>query len=200
MRGLLKWSLALSTLGLAAAAQAGVAWDESGAAGDLSNNRLLPTLVTLLPGPNEIHGLTGNAGSGVDRDYFSVDVPVGTILSSLILLADTNVSGGSSFIGIQVGPQITVTPEGAGAEALLGFSHYTNDMVGQNLLALIGQPGGLAAGRYSFWVQDTGGPASYGMDFELNPVPLPAAAWLLMSGLAGFATLRRSRNRALSSS
>ncbi len=195
-----RWVSLAAALALCAAplAQAETVWDEN-VNPDLSSDGLLPTVITLFPGSNDLHGMTGNSGSGVDRDYFSFTLAPGMTLTSLILLPDTNVSGGVSFIAIQPGPQVTVTPEGGGAEALLAFSHYANDQIGQNLLLLLGLPGGLPSGTYSFWVQETGGPATYGLDLQVSAVPLPAAAWLLASGLAGFTAIRGRRRRALSS-
>ena len=173
-------------------------WDEP-ANGDLSSDGLAPTLLSFAVGSNEVHGTVGNAGAGVDRDYFSFTLASGMSLTELTLLSDTNVSGGVSFIAIQAGPQVTVAPSGAGAEALLAFSHYDNTLIGQNLLAFLGLADGLPSGTYSIWVQETGGPASYGLDFEVSAVPLPAAAWMLFSGVAGLAALRRSPRRSLSS-
>jgi hypothetical protein len=156
------------------AAPAATLWDEA-SNGDFSNDGLAPTSLFLASGLNSILGTTGNSGQGVDRDYFSFVVPAGATLTSIKLLDNTNVSGGASFLGLQVGPQITVTPEGGGAANLLGFLHYTNDLIGQNLLpALAGGNGGvLPSGTYSAWVQETGGPATYGFEFSVSSVPLP---------------------------
>jgi hypothetical protein len=196
-----RWaSLAAAALALCAAplAQADTVWDES-VNDDLSSDGLFPTGLTLFVGSNVLHGMTGNSGNGVDRDYFSFTLSPGTALTALTLLPDTNVSGGASFLAIQAGPQVTVTPEGGGADALLAFSHYGNDRIGQNLLLLLGQPAGLPSGTYSFWVQETGGPATYGLDFQVSAVPVPAAAWLLASAVAGLTALRNRRRRTLSS-
>lgn len=174
------------------AANAATLWNET-SDGDFSNDGLTPTQLTLTAGLNTVLGTTGNSGNGVDRDYFSIVVPVGMQLTSIHVRPETNVSGGSSFFGLQIGPQLTAEPNGAGAEAMLGYTHYGNDVIGLDLLSLITPNPNLAlfAGTYSVWVQETGGPASYGFDFEVQPVPLPGAALLLFSGLAGLGVLRR---------
>jgi len=170
--------LAMSVLSMGVAtAHAATVWDET-SNGDLSNNGLSPTLVVVSPGSNLVLGLTGDSGQGVDRDYFKIIVPAGSTLTSIELLANTAVSVGVSFIGMQAGPQLTVTPSGGGAEQLLASGHYGNDQIGTDLLPAIelGPAGPLPNGTYSVWVQDTGGPASYGFDFVLSAVAAPAAA------------------------
>jgi hypothetical protein len=76
---------------------------------------------------------------------------------------------------------------------LIGFAHYSNDQIGTDMLPSIifGFTGALSSGTYSLWVQDTGGPASYGFDFGVTAVPLPGAGLFLLSGLFGLTALRR---------
>jgi len=185
--------LALS-LTCALPAQATTAWDES-SNGDLSNDRLAPSVLGLGIGSNSVLGTTGDNGGGVDRDYFSFTVPDGTSLSAIQLLSNTSVSGGASFFAIEAGPLILTTPSGLGVENLLGFAHYTNGDVGSNILPLIAIrfSGALPSGTYAAWVQDTGGPASYGFDFQISAVPEPANVTMLLAGLA-LLGLARSRN------
>ena len=175
-------SAALST-------SAATVWDED-IAGDFSNNGLSPTMVAMGIGSNLIFGTSGNGGAGVDRDYFRFTVPVGTVLASLTLLPETTVSGSASFIAIQAGPQITAAPTGAGAENLLGYAHYGTDLIGQDLLATQ-FTGALGSGTYSVWIQDTGGPVNYGLDFAITPVPEPSQWLMTLVGLLGLARLRR---------
>jgi hypothetical protein len=167
--------LATLVLGGSVAAHAAVAWDEAGS-GDLSDNGLSPTAVPLALGLNQVIGTMGNDGSGVDRDYFAITVPPGARLASVKLLDNTFVSGGSSFIALQSGPQVTVPTSGAGAtETLMGYTHYDNSYVGFDLLPNLvfpqHGPVPLASGTYSIWIQETGGPASYGLEFEIVPGP-----------------------------
>ncbi len=168
---LLLWTI------LTGPAAAATVWDEA-LNGDLSNNGLSPTPVAMASGHNVVLGTTGNQGAGVDRDYFTFTVPAGNALTSLTLLPNTSVSGAVSFIAIQPGPQLTVTPTGGGVEKLIALGHYGNDQIGTDLLPSIAvgtYPGSLAAGTYSVWVQDTGGIATYGFDFVLTPLPAAAA-------------------------
>ncbi len=44
---------------------------------------------------------------------------------------------------------------------------------------------------------DTGGPASYGFDFTVQSVPVPAAVWLFGSTLLGVGRLARRERRCL---
>jgi len=189
----------------AAACQAAMAshaavWDES-LAGDLSNNGLAPSALAFSVGSNEVLGSVGNSGQGIDRDYFKFTVPPGAKLTSLRLLGNTSVSGAASFLALQEGPQVTVTPSGAGVENLLGFAHYGTEQIGTDILPLVvfnNLSGGLPSGTYSVWVQDTGGQVDYGLEFGIvsaadssADVPtLPEWALLLLSVLLLTATWR----------
>ena len=184
------------------AAHAGTAWNEA-VSGDLSGNGLAPTALTVAAGSNTVVGTVGDAGFGVDRDYFKITVPPGAKLASIVMLGNTFVSGSASFMGIQPGPQVTVSPTtGAGASALLGFTHYTNDEVGTDILPLIAPPatypGGLPSGTYTIWIQDTGGTVDYGFDFVIAPVngaadaPLPLWTYGVLGSILIWLTWRQT--------
>ncbi len=203
MRILKTWAAA-SLLALAGAGPALAAgWDE-GVNGDLSNDGLTPSLVTLSVGTTTVFGATGRAVTGgpVDRDYFSVVVPDGFVLDAMLLQQGVSVVGGGSFLGVQGGPQVTVSPAAVNAAGLLGWTIYTEDNVGTDLLAAmsianLGSSGfdvPLPAGTYSFWVQETGvGTAAYGFAFNVSAVPELSPALGLLGGLAMLAALRRRR-------
>lgn len=193
----------LGALPLACAAQAHTAWDEA-VSGDFSNIGTSPTPVTLLPGANLIRGTTGRISGVVDRDYFSFTLPAGWQLDTLTVLPGSTFPGGSglSFIGVQSGTQVTVNPTGGSAEGLLGWMHFGENHIGEDILQIMGfGPGAsgffgpLPAGSYAFWIQDTvNGTATYELAFGVSVVPEPAAGWMLLAGigvLAGAGRLRR---------
>ena len=162
--------------------------------GDLSNNGLAPTVLTISTGLNDVIGTTGRTGSIIDRDYFTFTVSPGQQLTSLTVLPGTAPLGAlaESFIGIQAGPQVTVSTAATDATGLLGWDHY----IGTNILTQIGTSGlgstgftgPLPSGTYSFWVQDFNvGTIPYGFEFAVTPsavTPEPSTLTLMLSGLA----------------
>jgi hypothetical protein len=191
--------------GFAASAGAVTVYDES-VSGDLSNSGLSATAIATALGSNEILGTTGKSAGVIDRDYFTITLLPGTVLSGITLLPGSAVSGTFSFIGVQAGTQVTVPSSPSSAAGLLGWTHYSEDEIGTDILPTMGVPANgstgftppLTAGSYAFWVQDTGnGPVHYGFDFAVTAVPEPGMAGLMLAGLAavGVAVGRR-RSRA----
>lgn len=190
-------AMAGGLLATALTAQAATGWNEA-LQGDLSGDGLAPTPITLASGSNLVEGTVGNPGGlGIDRDYFRVVVPAGAQLSAVLLRDGSFVSGGSAFFAVQVGPQVTTTPDGSGIEALAAYDHYDNGDVGANLLSVIGLGGPLSGGTYSFWIQETGGVVPYSLDFVLATAPVPEPeGWALLAAGLGVLGLLRRRQRA----
>ncbi len=196
-------SAALLAAGLATGAQAATAWDEA-VSGDLANLGATPTAVGFGLGSNVVRGTTGRDGAGiVDRDYFTFTLAAGWQLDTITLLPGSTFLGGSgvSFIGMQVGPVMTVDPNSGSATGLLGWWLYSDNDIGVDILqqmgsspGAVGFSGALPAGTYTVWVQETAtGVANYGFDFAVSAVPEPASALLMLAGVAGLSTLRRRR-------
>jgi hypothetical protein len=52
----------------------------------------------------------------------------------------------------------------------------------------------LPAGEYTFWIQELSAERLfYELDFQVTPVPVPAALWLFGSALAGLVGFGRRR-------
>src|SRR5512132_841421 len=92
--------------------------------GDLSGNGLAPTPITLGLGSNVIVGTTGNVNTVSDRDYFVVTVPSNTLLVQLSEQAGTQAGQSGAlargFLGVQLGPQVTLPTNTVTAAGLLG--------------------------------------------------------------------------------
>ena len=190
----------------ATAAHGSTIYDES-VSGDLSNSGLAPTLVTVSVGSNYLFGTTGKTNNIVDRDYFKFIVPQGEELTAITVLPGTKTLGtlGDSFIGIESGPQVTVSTSATDATGLLGWFHYDTGDIGGDILPLMGMAGfgstgftaPLPAGTYSFWVQEAStGRVPYGFDFTVA-TPEPASWTMLLAGLAllvGKTTYRAARS------
>ncbi len=202
----LSLSAPLAALGLASGlvsgAGAATVYDES-VSGDLSNAGASPTFISTAAGSNQIFGTTGKTGGVIDLDYFTVALQAGQTLTAITLLPGSNVNGSLSFIGVQAGSKVTVSPTGGSATGLLGWTHYSTSEIGTDILPAIGAGAGatgftppLGTGTYSFWVQDTSpGAAHYGFDFTVTSVPEPTGMALMLAGLAGLGVALRRRAR-----
>jgi hypothetical protein len=162
-------AVSLSSLVVAA-----VVWDEQ-TNGDLSNDRSVPTSIALSAGTNSLRAVMPIS----DLDYFTIVVPSGHELSSLVLasyVGDDNVA----FVGVQQGTQMTVPPTTFTAEGLLGWTHFGDGFgqVGANILPDIGNGFGasgfippLASGPYTFWIQQLDG-TSVSLQFDFQVMAL----------------------------
>lgn len=173
--------------------------------GDLSNSGLTPTLLTVALGLNDLFGTTGKSTDNIiDRDYFAFTVPQGQYLTAINVLPGTQTLGplGDSFLGIESGPEVTVSTAATDATGLLGWFHYGGGDIGVNILPLMGTSGlgstgftgPLPAGTYSFWEQEGNvGTVNYGLEFTVA-TPEPASWTMLLTGLTALVgkTARRA--------
>ena len=176
--------------------------------GDLSNNGLSPTPLSVSLGSNEVLGVTGRTDGVVDRDYFNITVPGGAVLSAITVLPGTMPGAAVSFIAIQAGNQVTVPTDTTTAAGLLGFKLYQVSDINSDILDDIGASGNgssgftppLGAGSYAFWVQELAvGRYPYGFDLVLRAataVPEPSSAAAAMVGLVAAGLTRRRRAKA----
>ena len=166
---------------LAAGASAEVIWNEPDW-GDVSNDRLAPTLIPLSLGTNSFIAFL----EGADLDYITVVVPEDHQLSELVL-TDYVSEDGISFIGVQAGGQMTVPTDAGTAAGLLGWTHFGDLLgsVGMDILPVMGTNGffsdgftpPLPSGPYTFWIQQREGVhVDYQFDFEVTSTAVETLA------------------------
>ena len=177
-------------------------WDES-INGDLSGDRLNPTVLNLTTGNNTITATS----SAPDLEYYRVNLPPGTRLTSITLTQFTTATT-FSFIGVQSGPTFTEPPVGTNAANLLGWTHFGTTLLNTDILDNMGQAvpaigftPPLGNGTYTFWSQETSAnPTTYRLVFAVSAPAVPgfgpAYAALLVIGLAWFG-VRGLRRRAV---
>jgi hypothetical protein len=177
-------------------------WDET-LQGDLSNNGLAPSALTLDIGINSVKGSFG--GTAPERDYLAITIQSGMQLSALLVGDGFIQNDARSFIGVQAGSIMTVSPTSGSSTGLLGFTHVQPGL-GFDLLpdigntaafGAIGFTGPLSAGTYTFWIQDTSGNGSFSYDFVVTtaPVPEPETYAMLLAGLGLMGTAARRRKQ-----
>lgn len=186
--------------------RATVIWNES-TNGDLSNNQAAPTALTLSNGINSVIGTT----SAGDQDWLALTIPAGFQLSSDVLESYTSTDS-QGFTGVQAGSSFVGNPETT-PSAYLGYAHFgtaasngalgTTDLVGVNLLPIMGNTADasgsqgftppLAAGTYTFLIQQTGATTAYQFDYGVTAVPEPSS--LSLVGLTAAMALRRRTGR-----
>lgn len=188
-------TLALSTIFAAAAfGQSNVIWNEN-VQGDLSGNHLIPDTLQLNVGSNELIGTTGFS----DRDYIHFNLAAGQSITGIFLRSYVS-DDDSAFIAVQEGTFITEDPENATVGNLLGWKLFGSTDLGTDILPAMGTNWGsmgfvppLTGANYSFWIQQTGDPTAYTLDFQVVPEP---ATVIAVGGM--FAMLLRKRRAARS--
>jgi len=167
--------------------------------GELSNDGLIPTTITVGAGSNFISGTTG-AGPNF-RDYFTISVTSGLRFVSLIELGGTQ-AGNLGFLGLQSGPQVTLPTNTPNAAGLLGWVHYAPTSSDIDVLPAMAIPANgssgftlpLGPGNYSFWLQDSSpGTFDYSFNIVLAPVPEVSTAALTIVGVLALVPILRRR-------
>jgi len=176
-------------------ASGGLLFDES-VDGDISNNRLSPTVFGILePGANSLRASTQSG----DLEYVTFTVPAGASLTALRLTEFTSADD-VAFLAIQAGTTFSVTPSEAANNigSLLGWTHFGTGglagtaLVGTDILDEIGSGAGsagftppLSSGAYTLWIQQTQAqPVGFGLEFTAIPEPVHGL-WVAGAILAG---------------
>ena len=141
--------------------------------GDLSDDRTTPNRFVLSGDDNLI---TATSVQG-DREYFSLTIPEGMELDSIVLNSYESVDD-QSFIGIQSGPIFTEAPTDTVTSNLLGYLVFGTGPghVGTNILDDMGTADGaigfnsaLPSGTYTIWSQEIGADtATYTLNFVVR--------------------------------
>jgi PEP-CTERM motif len=196
---------------LAAAPAKAIIFDEA-VSGDLSNNQLAPTALTLTPGSNSVIGSVNGFPPGTDaQDWVSFTIPTGFVMTSYVNSGYVSADD-QGFTGFQSGSSFSGDPFTAGSYA--GYAHFgfaaTNPdgtppstTVGVDLLPLMANPSfapgatgfspPLHAGTYTFLIQQ-GNPTttSYQFDMNVRSVPEPGSSLCLL-GIGGLVILALRR-------
>ena len=178
-------------------ASADVVWDET-LDGDLSEDYLAPTGITLAEGSNLVLFTSLDLPGDPDREYFTFTIETGYQLSNFILEAYTTTPAENlGFIGIASGSQFPSPPTSLSPAPLLGYSLMGLADVGTDLLPAMGQAPGalgfegpLGAGAYTVWAQETSlSLEEWRLNLVVTQVPAPGV--VALAGLGGLVFRRR---------
>lgn len=149
-------------------------YDES-VSGDISDDRLNPTVIALGPGNNRITATQQGDAFGRDIDYFTFTVPAGMRVRALHVVNYTAVIGDLAFLGVQNGPIFTTPFNNTKAGDLLGGKVYGDFDIGFDILPEVGTLSGatgfvppLPAGDYTWWLNQTGDPSTVELNFQVE--------------------------------
>ncbi|MCB1098147.1 MAG: PEP-CTERM sorting domain-containing protein [Verrucomicrobiae bacterium] len=165
--------------------------------GDLSDEFDIPDVFALPSGSSYLRLSLNSA----DIDLFTVLLPEGQQLDSLIVRDYQSVLGNISFLGFQIGDQLSAPPSSNFPDPI-DYVIFGDWAVNEDILPLMVQTNPalhppLTSRSLAFWGNETGPSSSFVLEFRASstsPVPEPSAAALL--GLSAMlVTLRRHRTR-----
>jgi hypothetical protein len=148
-------------------------YDEA-SSGDITNDPSNPLRLQLATGANRLNASVVSP----DLDYVSINVPADTELTG-IKLNRYDSTNTQSFIALQPGTEFTELAASPNVANLLGHAHFGIVSLGLDILPVIGTgPGAqmftppLAAGDYTFWIQETGTDlVDFSITFEVEAAP-----------------------------
>jgi len=186
-------------------ASAAVIFDEA-SNGDLANSFFFPTSIGGLSAGDKILGTTSNGFADADHFWFTAQSPI----SGFLFEASNPFGDGFLLVNWELREYDPSVPP-PGLVGFVGSSYLlsTNLLTGEYLTTdgSNGPSTPLTVGE-TYLMRYTGGsyqPSFAGEDVGFNysitalpnPVPLPATAWLFLSGLAGLALASRRKKQAI---
>lgn len=169
--------------------------------GDLSDNYLNPSVLVIETGSNILEGTL--LGSSSDLDLFRLIVPAGLEITGIRLLSFTE-GENTSFLLMMPGEQLSAPPSNSFSDPI-GYTGISSGNVtsGANLLPTITLPGlnglppffgvsSLQEGSYAGWLNETGAPSAYTLEFQAEAIPEPSTSAFIALFLSG---LLFTRNR-----
>ena len=173
--------------------------------GDLSNDYTDPTELVVAAGDNFLRGtLTGGTQ---DLDLFRLVVPADLEVTGIILV-EADGGGAGSFFLLQPGDQLSAPPSNEFNTGVnpIGFSILSPAAMaeGSDILPTILLPGipslppffgqeTLDEGNYAGWLNETGAPSEYVLNFQTRAVavPEPSVGLLFLPAIALLVGQRR---------
>jgi hypothetical protein len=140
---------------------------DEGTSGDLSDDHLMPTALTLTPGMNIITASQQGDALGRDVDYIATSLPGGMRITQVILENYISSPGDLAFMGLQAGPNFATDYNSTDPSTLLGGIIYSSAEVGTNIFPTMGTFGGaigftppLLGPVFTWWFNQTEEPST----------------------------------------